>query len=269
MIGVCWARVAWFTPNWLTRGDSAHPSVTELRVTVTHSFNWVIDWTFPPPVIHRHLYRCRQHTINLHTQTCTHAGPLTPDEYVAPSYFASCRVIPHTLSLCMLWPELDVWQSWCVRMQQADVQQPVGRCFTALASSMLSQCVQYRNASKFTAGFQHFPFIVLYRYGDTHWSWQIILFIIEHYPMHSIIRFISCPACLRRGTRTDIRVDMNERVLSDTWCDNIHREHFIWVGGRVCVCCAWEKHLTFSGWYRLTSSYRNMEDESTTRRQWI
>ncbi len=79
---------------------------------------------------------------------------------------------------------------------------------------MLSQCVQYHNASKFTAGFQHFPFIVLYRYGDTHWSWQIILFIIEHYPMHSIIRFISCPACLRWGIWRDIRVDIKERIFN-------------------------------------------------------
>lgn len=107
---------------------------------------------------------------------------------------------------------------------------------------MLSQCVQYHNASKFTAGFQHFPFIVLYRYGDTHWSWQIILFIIEHYSMHSIIRFISCPACLRRGIWTDIRVDIKERILPDTWCDNIHEEHFIWEGDGIYVCCAWEKN---------------------------
>ena len=43
--------------------------------------------------------------------------------------------------------------------------------------------------------------------------------------MHSIIRFISCPACLRRGIWEDIRVDIKERILSDTWRDNIHGEN--------------------------------------------
>lgn len=84
-------------------------------------------------------------------------------------------------------------------MRHMDVQQPVGGCFTAPASSMLSQCVQYHHASKFTAVTQHFPFIVFYRCGDTHWSWQIILFIIEHYLTHPVIRFISCPTCLYCG----------------------------------------------------------------------
>lgn len=121
---------------------------------------------------------------------------------------------------------------------------------------MLSQCVQYHNASKFTAGFQHFPFIVLYRCGDTHWSWQIILFIIEHYPTHSIIRFISCPACLRWGLWTDMRADIDERILPYTWRDNIHEEHSIGEGDGICVCCAWGK--TPDLWYGLTSSHRNI-----------
>lgn len=209
---------------------------------------------------------CRRHTIHLHT--LTRGRWISPDEYVVLSYFASCHVIPHTLSLCMLWPRLDVWQSWCVRMSQADVQQPVGRCFTALASSMLSQCVQYHNASKFTAGFQHFPFIVLYRYGDTHWSLQIILFIIEHYPMRSIIRFISCPAFRHRGIWTDIRADIKEGILPYTWRDNIHGEHFIWEGDGIYVGCAWEKHLTFylgdTDWQVLTEMWELIAEKNLT-----
>ena len=127
---------------------------------------------------------------------------------------------------------------------------------------MLSQCVQYPNASKFTAGFQHFPFIVLYRFGDTHWSRRIILFIIEHYPTHSIIRFISCPACLQPWVWADVRADIKEQILPSTWCDNIHEAHFIWGVDAIWVCCAWEKHLTFCRWHRQTSSYRNSVADS-------
>lgn len=79
---------------------------------------------------------------------------------------------------------------------------------------------------------------------------------------HSIIRFISCPACLRRGIWTDIRADIKEGILPYTWHDNIYEEHFIWEGDGIYVCWAWEKHLTFSWWYRLTSSYRNMGADS-------
>lgn len=125
---------------------------------------------------------------------------------------------------------------------------------------MLSQCVQYHNISKFTAAFQHFPFIALYGYGDAHWSWQIILFIIEHYSMLSLIRFISCPARMSRGIWTDIREDIKERIQRD----NIREEHFIWAVGGINVCCAWEKRLTFSWWYRLTSSYSNTGADSKT-----
>lgn len=123
---------------------------------------------------------------------------------------------------------------------------------------MLSQRVQYHNASKFTAGFQLFPFIVLYRYGDIHWSWQIILFIIEHYPTHATIRFISCPTCLHWGIWTDIRADIKEIILPCTWCDNIHKEHFNWEGDDIYICCGWQKYLTFScdtEWQVLTEKW--------------
>lgn len=123
---------------------------------------------------------------------------------------------------------------------------------------MLSQRVQYHNASKFTAGFQLYPFIVLYRYGDIHWSWQIILFIIEHYPTHATIRFISCPTCLHWGIWTDIRADIKEIILPCTWCDNIHKEHFNREGDGIYICCAWQKYLTFPWWHRVASSYWNV-----------
>lgn len=111
-------------------------------------------------------------------------------------------------------------------MWRVDVQQPVGRCFTALASSGLSQCVQYHSTSKFTAGFQHFPFIVFYRYGDIHWSWQTILFIIKHYPhaVYNQIYFLSSMFVLwhKNGYQSRRR---GKNSAPFTWCDNIPEKY--------------------------------------------
>ena len=107
----------------------------------------------------------------------------------------SCR--PSSL-ICAVNKAGWVWEA------VLDVQHCVVGYFTATASRVLSQCVQYHHASKFTTRFQHFPFIVLYCHGDTHWSWQIILFIIEYYVWRSVKGFISSPACQRGGIWADI-----------------------------------------------------------------
>lgn len=98
--------------------------------------------------------------------------------------------------------------------------------------------------------------------ADAHWSWQIILFIIEHYPVHSIIRFISCPVCLCQGIWTDIKIDIKETIQPDSHQDNICEEHFIWEGDVIYIFCVWQKHLSFSWWCRPTSSYKNMGADS-------
>lgn len=42
--------------------------------------------------------------------------------------------------------------------------------------------------------------------------------------------------------------------------DNTPEEVSIWDRDAICVCCAWEKHLTFSWWSTLTCSCRNAEN---------
>lgn len=193
------------------------------------------------------VYMFIQLTCNTHTHT----------------HCPTCHVILHAL-LPTLWPGFDVWRLRWAGMLEGRCSQPVWRCFTALAGGVLSQCVQYHNTSKFTAGFQHFPFIVLYCCCDTHWSRQIILFIIEHYPTQSIIWFISCPICLQQVTWTDIRSDRNEDVrflcsLGKYIKKKEQKEkHFIREADDVWESWVWKKHLTF--WCHRQTSCCNKKD---------
>lgn len=114
---------------------------------------------------------------------------------------------------------------------------------------------------KFTAVLQHFPFIVLYRYGDTHWSQQIILFIIEHYPhtFYNQIYSLSGTSALWHINRYPCGKRGDDPVVWFLWWypwRTVHPSRRWYL----CLLCLREIHLTFSWWYTLTRSGRNAKN---------
>lgn len=97
----------------------------------------------------------------------------------------------------------------------------------------------HQNLLRASSTFHLLYFIVMETYIDLGKQYFLLLNII---PMQSIIRFISCPACLCCGIKTAIRAEGEERILPPL-LDVITSQKNIGAGDCIRLLCQKKKNI--------------------------